>query len=65
MQPYKDDNSVTQSDSNKQLIRETYKLVSNLNDEELLKFKPEMFIQNKKRRNKMKHLTAKKKKRKK
>ena len=32
MQPYKDDNSVAQSDSNKQLIRETYKLVSNLND---------------------------------
>jgi hypothetical protein len=65
MQPVKEDNSMTPSESNKKLIKQTYTIVSNLNDEELMKFKPDVFIQYKKRRNKMKHLTPKKKKRKK
>ena len=65
MTPIIEDENMTSSGITKMKIKETYKLVSNFNDEELMKFKPDMFVEYKKPRNKMKHLTPKKKKRKK
>lgn len=47
------------------IIHKTNNMLNTVFSDEVMTLKPEIFIQYKKRRNKMKHLTPKKKKRKK
>lgn len=47
------------------IIHKTKSMLNNIISDEVMILKPDMFIEYKKRRNKMKHLTPKKKKRKK
>lgn len=65
MQPVKEDINITPSEVNKKIISETFKVVSDFNNEKLIEFRCKFFSNYKKRRNKMRHLTPKRKKRKK